>query len=389
MDNKNNKLYLIYVIALLQGMIFYGPIATLYRQAQGISVFEITLIESISLVFMIILEVPWGFIADRIGYKKVIVICNILFFVSKIVFWKAESFAFFLIERLILSVVFSGLSGCDSAYIYILSGEKDSQKAFGIYGAMSMGGLIFASAIFSMIIKDNYELSAFLTVIAYSIAMILSFFIIDVKHEKNEVAKFSKQIKDIFCNFDKRFILFLLASTLLTESSQTITVFINQLQYLRSGIPSEYMGYIYIVVSISSLLSAYSYRFTEFIGETRAIKLLFCIAGLSCFFMAIFTNPLISILGVVFLRISSSLFAPISMNIQNRQIKITHRATMLSVYSSIMNIMAIVTNLIFGVMCDIDVIYAMGTGALFCAVGLIMYSIWVSKIQFRKSDKNN
>ena len=33
------NIYLMYAIAFLQGMVFYGPVATLYRQAQGVSVF--------------------------------------------------------------------------------------------------------------------------------------------------------------------------------------------------------------------------------------------------------------------------------------------------------------------------------------------------------------
>ena len=45
MKIKRN-IYLMYGISLLQGMVFYGPIATLYRQAAGVTVFEITLIES-------------------------------------------------------------------------------------------------------------------------------------------------------------------------------------------------------------------------------------------------------------------------------------------------------------------------------------------------------
>ena len=52
------------------------------------------------------------------------------------------------------------------------------------------------------------------------------------------------------------------------------------------------------------------------------------------------------------------------------------RATILSVYSSIMNAMAIGTNLIFGKMADISVKYSMASGALFCFIGLIVYSIW-------------
>ena len=50
------NLYVMYAMALLQGMVFYGPIATLYRQAQGVTVFEITIIESISLALGILWE---------------------------------------------------------------------------------------------------------------------------------------------------------------------------------------------------------------------------------------------------------------------------------------------------------------------------------------------
>ena len=56
-------------MTFLHGMVFYGAIATLYRQAQGVTIFQITLIESISYALCIALEVPWGVVADRIGYK--------------------------------------------------------------------------------------------------------------------------------------------------------------------------------------------------------------------------------------------------------------------------------------------------------------------------------
>jgi hypothetical protein len=63
MKPKRN-VWLMYAIALLQGMVFYGPIATLYRQSAGITIFEITMIESISLALSLLLELPWGIIAD-------------------------------------------------------------------------------------------------------------------------------------------------------------------------------------------------------------------------------------------------------------------------------------------------------------------------------------
>ena len=38
------NIYLLWGIALLQGMVFYAPVATLYRQAAGLGIFHITLL---------------------------------------------------------------------------------------------------------------------------------------------------------------------------------------------------------------------------------------------------------------------------------------------------------------------------------------------------------
>lgn len=118
MNKKNIRL--MYAISLLQGMVFYGPIATLYRQAAGVSVFQITLIESISYILCILFEVPWGMAADRIGYKKTMVFCCGLYFVSKLVFWQATGFGSFLLERVLLSIVIAGLTGVDSSIVSTL-----------------------------------------------------------------------------------------------------------------------------------------------------------------------------------------------------------------------------------------------------------------------------
>ncbi|WP_313343041.1 MFS transporter [Sedimentibacter sp.] len=381
MENKKLNIYLLYAIALLQGMIFYGPIATLYRRAQGLSMYDITLIESISLTVMILLELPWGYVSDKIGYKKTIVVCNILYFISKIVFWKADNFFMFAAERLILSVVLAGISGCDSAYLYLSADKENTQSVFGIYEAMSTAGLIFASLIFSVYVNDNYETAAFLTVVSYGAAMLSSLFLIEVRPETNGYTNAEVRIKAIAESFmkDKAFIMFLLAASLLMESNQIITVFLSQVQYLQSGILPKYMGYIYILVTVSGMLSAYSHIITDRIGEGRTIKMLFCTAAISCISMSVVLNPVSSVLCIVLMRISASVFIPISINIKNRRITTSSRATMLSVYSAIMNITAIMINLILGKMADINIRYAMVSGALFCGLGLILYAVWESK----------
>ncbi len=153
------NIYLMYAIAFLQGLVFYGPIATLYREARGLSIFQITLIESISLFLCILLEIPWGVIADKIGYRRTMIFCSTLYFVSKVIFWKAASFPFFLLERLLLSVVLARFSGVDTSIIFLSCKQVEkkgwnSQKVFGIYNAVGMAGLLLASFVYSSLI-DN------------------------------------------------------------------------------------------------------------------------------------------------------------------------------------------------------------------------------------------
>ena len=76
--NKRN-IALLLAVYCLQGMVFYSPIATLYRQAAGLDLLQIGFIESVCLGVMLALEIPWGIVADRIGHRRTIVICAALF----------------------------------------------------------------------------------------------------------------------------------------------------------------------------------------------------------------------------------------------------------------------------------------------------------------------
>ncbi|MDF2595703.1 MAG: major facilitator superfamily 1, partial [Clostridia bacterium] len=208
----------------------------------------------------------------------------------------------------------------------------------------------------------------------------------EVKSKTRKHMKCSEELKAIGISFrqNKYFIIFLLAAALLAESNQTITVFLSQLQYIRSGILPKYMGYIYIIVTLSGLLSACSHRLTNRLGENTAIKLLFGAAAIACMAMGMFASPIVSVMGILFLRVAASLLAPILMTIQNRQITTANRATMLSVYGMIMNVTAVFTNLILGKMADEGVKYAMIAAAIFCFIGLMLYIIWQSKMLLKK-----
>lgn len=373
--------YLMYGIALLHGMVFYGPISALYRQAYGLTISQITVMEGISLALCIFLEVPWGMAADRIGYKKTFGSCCWIYLVSKIVFWQAQGIGWFLAERIMLSVVTAGISGVDASILYLSSQEGTSQKVFGIYTGMQMAGLLAASCIFAVFVGDDYALSGLLTVFSYGAAALLSCGLVEVKPKavQREEQKAEKEPVRAGLRMtlgNKNILFFLIASALLSETHQTITVFLNQLQYEKCGLDSSAMGYIYIAAVLMGTAGRYSPCLTRKAGLKGSLALFCGSAMASCLILGRTEHALPSVFGILLLRMSNTFFVPFQMELQNRQISTSDRATALSAHAMVMDGVAVVTNLAFGFLAERGLPLAFFFGMGICFVSLVLFRMW-------------
>ena len=364
-----------YAIALLQGMVFYGPIATLYRQAQGMTIAQITLMESISLALCILLEVPWGVLADKLGYKRTMVVCCFLYFLSKLVFWQATSFGGFLLERVLLSVVCAGLSGVDTSILYLSAGGQDRQRIFGLYNSLQTAGLLIAALVFSLFVGDNDPLAGLLTVLSYGAAALCTLGLTEVKGPD----RFSPRLTlDLLGQTlaNRHLLLFLLAWGLLTEAHQTITTFLNQLQYARCGLPEWAMGMLYIAATVLGMAGLWSARISHRTGTAGTAFLLFGGGTLACVVLALTTSALLSICAVLTLRLCCALCQPFLMELQNRQVTTEHRATALSIHAIITDTVGVGTNLAFGVLAEVHLAHAFWFGGGICLTGLVLFLLW-------------
>ena len=371
------NLYIMYAIALLQGMVFYAPVSTLYRQAQGISYFQIAMLESICLLFMLALEIPWGVVADRLGYRKTMIVCALLFFISKILFWQARGFWGFFGERILLSVVLAGMSGVDTSVIYLSCREEDSQKAFGIWSSMGTAGLLFASGVFTLLIGDNYRLAGLLTAVSYGIAAVLAFGLTEVRGQETRRSpgeRFGATLGKTLKN--RGLLLFLFAVALLSETHQTVTVFLNQLQYERCGLGSAAMGGIYMAATVIGMCGAWSAAVTKKLGTRRAFVLFPALGILSCITLAVTRNSSLSVAGILILCLADSLFQPFQTEIQHRQVQTGNRATAMSVHAMLMDGVGIGTNLVFGALTKASLSTAFFFGVGICALSLLFFSLW-------------
>ena len=358
---KNNRnIRLMYAIALLQGMVFYGPIATLYRQAAGVSVFQITLIESISLALALALEVPWGILADRIGYRRSMILCCGLYFVSKIVFWQADSFGGFL----------------DVSILYLSCPEEESHRVFGIYNNLGMAGLLAASAVYAVFVGENYRLAGLLTVFSYGAAAVLALFLREIRSSQprpagRQLAEFKVLLGQLVRN--PRLLFLVLGAAFLNEAHQTITTFLNQVQYTRAGLSASVIAVIYVVMTLLGLCGGFSARLTGWLGEKRTGAVLLALTAVACLTLTLTCGPVLSVAAILLLRACHSLFTPLQTTLQNRQVRTADRATALSLNALLMDLVAVFTNLVFGRAADFALPLAMGFGFALCVAGLVLY----------------
>jgi Na+/melibiose symporter-like transporter len=228
-------------------------------------------------------------------------------------------------------------------------------------------------------VKDNYVLSGFLTVISYGLAMIVSFFLIEVKAEKEErpqdsLNEFTVFLKEICRN--KKLFLFLLSIGLMNETHQTITVFLSQLQYVRVGIGSSMMGMLYGLITIIALCGFLSDKVTKSLGEHRTMRICFIASIISCIILVFTKIAVPTVIAIVLLRVGFSIAGPLQQELQNRQVKTANRATELSVNSVFMSSVGVATNVIFGALAEYSLIVAFGFGAVICMIAWLMYEIW-------------
>ncbi|MDE5951480.1 MAG: MFS transporter, partial [Acetatifactor sp.] len=92
-------------------------------------------------------------------------------------------------------------------------------------------------------------------------------------------------------------------------------------------------------------------------------------------------NPVVSVFGVLLIRVCFSLMSPLGTEMQNKAITTIDRATALSMSALIMDLLAVFTNLVFGKLAEFDLSTAMCFGGFLCILGVGLYLNGLKKLE--------
>lgn len=221
------------------------------------------------------------------------------------------------------------------------------------------------------------RMAAFLTVISYGISAVLLFGLREVKSQSGVKSRIRETFGMLGSLLKNRRMLFLLiAAAMIGETSHTITVFLNQPQYVRSAMSSEAIAVVFVVMTVAGIVSsALSDKITAKAGIKRLGIGIFGISALACACLAATKSAFLSAACIILLEITCGVFQPLQTEIQNREIKTDERATALSMNAVFMDGAAIFINLLFGKITDIGLPAAMILGCFFYILSGAMFAL--------------
>ena len=106
------------------------PVIVLFYQENGLTMFDVFLLQGIYSVAIVLLEIPSGYLADIWGRKNTIIIGSILGALGFVVYSQTSGFWWFLIAEMILGIGQSFISGSDSALLYDTLLEQKREKEY-------------------------------------------------------------------------------------------------------------------------------------------------------------------------------------------------------------------------------------------------------------------
>lgn len=186
------NLILVYIHTFLSTFILYYICDTLFFIERGLTSSQYVSFVGISFLIKIILEIPFGVIADRTNKKKILLISNLLFIASTVIFIFSNNYITFLIAIIINAINNSLSSGIVNSILYESIEDKEKFNRILFYNSFFYNISYMFAMIIGGYIGQKYGLiyTYWITLIPF----IIDFFIILMIKTSNHID--NKSIED-------------------------------------------------------------------------------------------------------------------------------------------------------------------------------------------------
>jgi len=339
MSSIENNIRKIYLFQFFKFFLVFIPILIPYQEGLGLSMKEIMLLQSFFGLFMAILEVPSGYIADLFGRKKTLIIGAFFSGCGFSLYPFATSFWDFIYIEILLAIGLSFCSGTDISILYdSLENSHASQKVkktaiakLGFYANFSEGSAaILAGIVVLYSIKTPFYINMFTGWIPFIIA--LSF--IEPKIQRASHKETLKNFREIYqILFHNKFTFYIFANFIIWSLATFCAVWIFQKHWSDHKIPLFYFGFLWASYNITVGIIS---RFVPYLEERMSIQTLIyilCALPIIGYFGMSLESALLGVFFGFFFQISRGISQVIFLQQFNHQIPSRFRSTLQSIKS--------------------------------------------------------
>lgn len=243
-------------VCFLNGLVFFAPVALLVRTQAGVSEHIFFLLQALLSGVIFLGEIPTGFITDKIGYRKSLILAQVLLLGARSLLLAAfvsRSLALFVVEAVVEGIAACFTSGTGSAYLYALYGENRYLAKTAHAGNFGTAGFIISTVAYAGIYKiSGMEGLLITTVVMDIIAVVCSFFLRSESSKAVIADRKEVQILAIFKN--KKAFLFVISLAIFSIAWLLINFF-YVVKLENCGLPVEWMSLIILSYSAVQMLA--------------------------------------------------------------------------------------------------------------------------------------
>lgn len=243
-------------VCFLNGLVFFAPVALLVRTQAGVSEHIFFLLQALLSGVIFLGEIPTGFITDKIGYRKSLILAQVLLLGARSLLLAAfvsRSLVLFVVEAVVEGIAACFTSGTGSAYLYALYGENGYLVKTAHAENFGTAGFIISTVAYAGIYKiSGMEGLLITTVVMDIIAVVCSFFLRSESSKTVIADRKEVQILAVFKN--KKAFLFVISLAIFSIAWLLINFFyVEKLE--NCGLPVEWMSLIILSYSAVQMLA--------------------------------------------------------------------------------------------------------------------------------------
>ena len=243
-------------VCFLNGLVFFAPVALLVRTQAGVSEHVFFLLQALLSGVIFLGEIPTGFITDKIGYRKSLILAQVLLLGARSLLLAAfvsRSLVLFVVEAVVEGIAACFTSGTGSAYLYALYGENGYLVKTAHAENFGTAGFIISTVAYAGIYKiSGMEGLLITTVVMDIIAVVCSFFLRSESSKAVIADRKEVQILAIFKN--KKAFLFVISLAIFSIAWLLINFF-YVVKLENCGLPVECMSLIILSYSAVQMLA--------------------------------------------------------------------------------------------------------------------------------------